>query len=50
MVKAAGTVPSWDLGDDLERYGEEKRPIRLYAPLYDELAAGIAFGMLSIYF
>ena len=42
--------PSSNRGDDLERYGEEKRPIRLYAPLYDGLAAGIALGMLSIYF
>jgi hypothetical protein len=34
--------PSLKQGDDLEGYGEEKRPIRLYAPLYNGLAAGIA--------
>lgn len=41
-------VPSSSLkqGDDLERYGGEKRPVRLYAPLYNGLAAGIALGIL----
>ena len=36
--------------DDLEKYKEEKRPIRLYAPLYNGLAAGIAFGMFTLEF
>ena len=40
------TLPPSKQGDDLERYREEKRPIRLYAPLYNGLAAGIALGML----
>ena len=34
--------------DDLERYREEKRPIRLYAPMYNGLAAGIALGMFTL--
>ena len=34
-------------GDDLEKYREERRPIRLYAPLYNGLAAGIALGMFT---
>ena len=38
-------LPPSKQGDDLERYREEKRPIRLYAPLYNGLAAGIALGM-----
>jgi hypothetical protein len=42
--------PSSKQGDDLERYEGEKRPIRLYAPMYNGLAAGIALGMLSISF
>lgn len=42
--------PSLKQGDDLERYEGEKRPIRLYAPVYNGLAAGIALGMLSISF
>ena len=31
--------------DDLERDRGDRRPIRLYAPLYNGLAAGIALGM-----
>ena len=43
-------LPPSKQGDDLERYREEKRPIRLYAPLYNGLAAGIAFGMFTLEF
>lgn len=35
-------------GDDLERCREERRPIRLYAPLYNGLAAGAALGMFTL--
>ena len=37
-------------GDDLERCREERRPIRLYAPVYNGLAAGIALGMFTLDF
>ena len=43
-------LPPSKQGDDLERYREERRPIRLYAPLYNGLAAGIAFGMFISFF
>jgi hypothetical protein len=36
--------------DDLERCSQERRPIRLYAPLYNGLAAGIALGMFTFLF
>ena len=42
-------VPPSSKQDDLERYGE-RRPIRLYAPLYNGLAAGIALGMFTLDF
>ena len=42
-------VPSKQ-GDDLEKCKEERRPIRLYAPLYNGLAAGIALGMFTLDF
>lgn len=38
--------PSSKQGDDLERCGGERRPIRLYAPVYNGLAAGIALGVI----
>ena len=36
-------------GEDLENRGE-RRPIRLYAPLYTGLAAGIALGRFTLHF
>jgi hypothetical protein len=43
-------LPPSKQGDDLERYRGERRPIRLYAPLYNGLAAGIALGMFTLDF
>ena len=43
-------VPPSKQEDDLERCKEERRPIRLYAPLYNGLAAGIALGMFTLDF
>jgi hypothetical protein len=42
-------LPPAEQGDDLENRGE-RRPIRLYAPLYTGLAAGIALGRFTLYF
>ena len=36
--------------DDVEELGEGKRPVMLYAPLYNGLAAGIALCMFSLLF
>jgi len=38
--------PSSTQEDDLEGCKGERRPVRLYAPVYNGLAAGIALGML----
>ena len=43
-------LPPSKQGDDLEKYRAERRPIRLYAPLYNGLAAGIALGMFTLEF
>jgi hypothetical protein len=43
-------LPPSKQGGDSERHREEKRPIRLYAPLYNGLAAGIALGMFTLDF
>jgi hypothetical protein len=43
-------LPPSEQEDDLEKYREERRPIRLYAPLYNGLAAGIALGMFTLDF
>ena len=40
--------PSSEQGGDLERYEGERRPVRLYAPVYNGLAAGAALGTLLI--
>lgn len=48
--KKVFVLPPLKHGDDVERYGGERRPIRLYAPVYNGLAAGIAIGMLFVYF
>lgn len=43
-------LPPSKQGDDLEKHREERRPIRLFAPLYNGLAAGIALGMFTLEF
>lgn len=42
-------LPPSNQEDDLEKHRAEKRPIRLYAPLYNGLAAGIALGMFTLF-
>jgi hypothetical protein len=43
-------LPPSKQGDDLEKHRVERRPIRLYAPLYNGLAAGVALGMFALEF